>query len=305
MSEEKIRQLENRVHLAGKLAELGKVNEGVSNGVPYISFNGKIQFGETPVETANFRTFVKSKKVDGTDSKNYAKVKEWVANAVPMTVDPSNPTMVDMIGSLTDNPYISADGKLVEATQFSMQLFGDFKEYAAEIDLEGFIAHIADEMKDDEPTGRQIIRLVSRDIFSNILDIKQIIVPKEWVEPLEDNGYENGVTTTLYVNIIPHVSTAPAKGRGGIGVQRVQSRSYNEWVFVGAGDIIDSDSDKALSPALIKNALKVRAAMLEEKKKEGYVGSKGTTTTSTPASRNGIGSKSATKTVIDEDDFPF
>ena len=73
---EQIRQLVNKVHLAGALAEL-EVREGqTQTGVPYLSLNGAIQCGESAVSTVRCRSFIKSKKSDGTDSKNYENAKK-------------------------------------------------------------------------------------------------------------------------------------------------------------------------------------------------------------------------------------
>ena len=310
---DQIRQLDNRVHLAGALAELSDINEGnTTAGIPYISFNGAIQCGTDAVYTVRFRTFVKSKKNDGTDSKNYAKIKEWAKNAVPMTKNKDNPTMVDMVGSLTDNPYINASGTLVEGTQYSMQLFGDFKDYAAEIDLEGFIHSVVDETKgadSDETTGRQRMRLISRDIFRNTLDIKNIIVPKELVRPLRDNDYDRGRTAKFFITLMPNEAPAPVK-TGGIGTQRTSGANYLEWVMTGADPVISVDSDKALDSKLIKDAMTERKSHLDEIKDAGYQGGSSSTkssSSSVSSPRNGIGTASsmASSPVSEDEDFPF
>lgn len=313
---DQIRSLANRVHLAGALAELSEAREGTTkDGTPYFSFQGVIQCGEGKIYEQRFKTFVKSKKTDGTDSKNFAKVKEWYANAVPMTKS-NNPTMVDMVGSLTDNPYVNSEGKLVEATQYNMVLFGEFKDYAAEIDLEGFIHSIIDETKgvdSDELTGRQRMRLISRDIFSNTLDVKNIIIPKDLVEPLAQNDYERGATAKFFITLLPHDgAAAPVKG-GGIGVQRVNTgASYLEWVMTGADAVIDSDSEQALKPEIVKAAMNVRKSNLDEIQSKGY---QGNATSSTSTARTGVGSKTTTtkaastneemEDVLNDDDFPF
>lgn len=321
---DQIRQLENKVHLAGVLAELSEINEGTtSTGIPYISFSGAVQCGPSAVETVRFRSFVKSKKSDGTDSKNFIKVKEWVKTAVPMTKDKEKATKVDMVGSLTDNPYVNNAGTLVEATQYNVQLFGEFKEYAAEIDLEGFIHSIVDETKgadSDELTGRQRLRLISRDIFRNTLDIKNIIIPKDLVRPLRDEGYERGSTTTFYVTLTPNAAPAPAK-KGGIGVQRstTTGNSYLEWVMTGASEVIPSDDEKALSSKLIKDAMTERKTRLDEIKEAGYQGGSTSSSSSAPAahaasaasaaSRNSVSGKSNSEVtmtpIVEDDDFPF
>ena len=312
---DQIRQLDNRVHLAGALAELSDINEGTTSaGIPYISFNGAIQCGPDAVHTVRFRTFVKSKKSDGTDSKNYAKIKEWVKKAVPMTKSKDNPTMVDMIGSLTDNPYVNVNGVLVEATQYSTQLFSDFKDYAAEIDLEGFIHSVVDETKgadSDEVTGRKRMRLIAQDIFRNTIDIKNIIVPKELVRPLQENDYEGGRTAKFFITLMPNEAPAPVKS-GGIGTQRTSGANYLEWIMTGADPVISEESDKHLDPKLIKAAMTERKSRLDEIKEAGYQGgnsSNSSSSSSSSSSRNGIGDASsrtpAAAAVTEDEDFPF
>ena len=263
---DQIRQLVNKVHLAGALAEL-EVREGqTQTGVPYLSLNGAIQCGESAVSTVRFRSFIKAKKSDGTDSKNYENAKKWVSKAVPMTKDKEKCTFVDMIGSLTDNPYVSRDGTLVEAVQYSTQLISKFDNYAAELDIEGFVHSIVDETRGEEgnPTGRKRMRLITRDIFSNTIDLKNIIIPNELVEPLEENGYEKGCTATFFINLIPTQKEAPVK-KGGIGAQRTtEGKNYLEMVLVGADPEIDSDDEKALDSKLIKNAMTERKTRLDE-----------------------------------------
>ena len=308
---DQIRQLENRVHLAGILAELSDIVEGTtSNGIPYISFNGAVQCGPEAVYTVRFRSFVKSKKNDGTDSKNYAKIKEWVKTAVPLTKNTNNPTRVDMVGSLTDNPYVNASGTLVEGTQYSIQLFGDFKDYAAEIDLEGFIHSVVDETKgsdSSETTGRKRMRLITRDIFRNTLDIKNIIVPKELVRPLRDNDYDDGRTAKFFITLMPNESPAPAKS-GGIGTQRTSGTNYLEWVMTGADPVISIDSDKSLDVKLIKAAMTERKSRLDEIKAAGYQGGSSSNGSSSASSRNGIGTSSSmanSSPITEDEEFPF
>jgi len=312
---DQIRQLDNRVHLAGALAELSDINEGTTSaGIPYISFRGAIQCGPDAVYTVPFRTFVKSKKSDGTDSKNYAKIKEWVNNATPMTKNKDNPTMVDMIGSLTDNPYVNSGGTLIEGTQYSVQLFGDFKDYAAEIDLEGFIHSVVDETKgvdSDDVTGRKRMRLITQDIFRNTIDIKNIIVPKELVRPLHENDYEGGRTAKFFITLMPNEAPAPVKS-GGIGTQRTSGANYLEWVMTGADPVISDESDKHLDPKLIKAAMTERKSRLDEIKEAGYQGGNSTNSSSSSSnssSRNGIGNASsrasAVAEVTEDEDFPF
>ena len=228
-----------------------------------------------------------------------------------MTKDKEKCTFVDMIGSLTDNPYVSRDGTLVEAVQYSTQLISKFDNYAAELDIEGFVHSIVDETRGEEgnPTGRKRMRLITRDIFSNTIDLKNIIIPNELVEPLEENGYEKGCTATFFINLIPTQKEAPVK-KGGIGAQRTtEGKNYLEMVLVGADPVIDADDEKALDTKLIKDAMTERKNRLDEIKEKGYQGSSdGSSSSSTSESRTGVGSKKSSnkvEAVDDDEEFPF
>ena len=119
-----------------------------------------------------------------------------------MTKDKVNCTFVDLRGSVVSNDYVNREGRLVEGFSYNMQLFNKFTEYACQIDMEGFIHSIIDETEgeDGEPTGRKKLRLISRDIFRNTLDIKNILIPEELVGPIEDNDYEAGRTATFFID---------------------------------------------------------------------------------------------------------
>ena len=324
---DQIRQLANVVHLSGILAELSTMSEGkTKDNIPYLSFNGKVQCGDEAIYTVPFRVFIKSKKTNGEDSKNYANVKDWYSKAIPMTKDVENATRVDMRGSLTDNPYVNANGELVESTQFNMQLFGSFKSYAAEITLEGAILAVSEEVRDDAPTGRGRLRFFTRDIFRNNIELRNIVVQSPDIDPvvnmttLEEVGYRKGTTTSLFIDLLPAKAVAPAR-KGGLGKQHVtEGNNYLEWVLTGCADI--ADAEHTLSSKIVKAALSVRSSRLEEIKRAGYLGSKNATPTRTV----GLGSKKASTSAIDnydvdvqpkvkpasdmspvgdEDDFPF
>ena len=318
---DQIRQLTNNVRLAGAIAEIESKEGTTTQGIPYISINGSIQCGEDPVNTVRFRSFIKSQKADGSDSKNYVTVKEWLNKCVPMTKDKENCTFVDLRGSVVSNDYVNREGRLVEGFSYNMQLFNKFTEYACQIDMEGFIHSIIDETEgeDGEPTGRKKLRLISRDIFRNTLDIKNIFIPEELVGPIEDNDYEAGRTATFFIDLIPNHKEAPVQS-GGIGKQRVtEGRTYLEMVLTGANPPIDEDSDKAIPVALVKAAMNERKIHLKEIEDAGYQGSSDGGSVTDSTTRNSIGGKatSSTKTssskasskkidkVDDDDDFPF
>lgn len=314
---DQIRRLNNKVELAGILAELGEIREGTTqNGIPYLSFRGAIQCGETPDYTTRFRVFVKSKKADGSDSQAFANMKEWVNNAVSLVDaqkagNPELATRVDMSGYISDAPYVNSKGVLKEDVEYSIQFVNPFKEFKANLDIEGMIHSIVDETVDEEPTGRQFLRLISRDFFGNTLDFKNLVVPQNFVGPMEENGFERGRTSTFYISLIPNTK-AGAQKKGAIGEVRTADVTYLEKVITGAEPVIDPDSEKSLSPALMKNAMAERQAKLDTIKAEGYKGNKtATTSTVSGAARTGIGGVSVSSPAVSaaatltDDDFPF
>lgn len=308
-STDQIRKLTNSVHLAGALAELSEINRGVTKDkkTPYISFRGAVQCGPDKSYTTKFRVFVKSLKKDGKPSKAYDTIDKWVNTAVPMTKNPSNPTMVDMLGSVTDNIYVGKTGQLVEGRDFSIQLIGDFKDYAADIDLEGFVYSITDETVEEEETGRKKIRLICRDIFGNTLDVNDIVVPGSLAGELDRNGYERGVTSLFYLSLKP--SETQHKSSGGIGaVREVESYSKLEWVLVGAKPPLSMDDEEALDPSVMKLAMNERVAKIDSVKEQGYLGKKEEST----FNRNGLGILDDSDVIVQtvtkssaDDDFPF
>jgi len=311
--DDRIRQLENKVTLSGILAELDEKREGVTaNGsIPYISFSGAVQCGDSASQTVRFRTFVKSKKNDGSESKLYKKVKDWYNSAVPLTrATTSNPvTMVELVGSVGDNPFVTASGDHVEATQYNVNFFNEFKSYKAEIVLEGFIHSIIPEVRksgeDEVETGRQKMRLITRDNFGNTLDIKNIIIPQNLVEDVSDAGWERGATTVVNIDITPNTMAAPKKA-GAFGKQHVtEGKQYLELLVVGGEAALKDDDERALDPKKIKELMAIRTSKLNEIWAKGYQGNN-----STQANRIGIAKHdnmevSKAMDITIEEDFPF
>ena len=62
---DQIRQVRNRVHLAGRVAELTVTEGDTKKGIPYISLEGVIQCGYDAVYDVHFKTFSQAKKANG------------------------------------------------------------------------------------------------------------------------------------------------------------------------------------------------------------------------------------------------
>lgn len=316
---DQIRNLTNQVVYSGYLATLENVKTGTDkNGCDYLSFRGTIQCGEDSTLTRQFKSYIKAQKKDGTDSENYAKVTKWVKEAVPMTKDKENATMVRMVGSLSANDYVASDGSLHETNIATMQFFNDFDEFACDLDIEGYIKSITDEERgpddDKKPTGRMRMRLIGMDFYHNALDFKSIVIPKDLVDALEDNGYEQGRTAKMFLTWMVNNNEEPKPKKKGFGQQRVtEGRSFVELVLTGGDMAYDEDDDKmCISNQMAKAMMTERSNRLKEIEEAGYQGGSNNNAKSgsSSSSRSGFGSKgSSTKKmapVIDDDsDIPF
>lgn len=312
---DQIRRLTNRVVLSGALAEMESKKDKTRDGVPYVRVRGVIQCGETPIYKVSFTSFVKAQKTNGEDNDNYDTWLKWIADAVPMTEDKENPTMVKLIGSMTSNPYVGQDGKFhPNATQNNMTWIYDFDEYACTFDVEGFVYSVTDEVRgkedDAEETGRKKIRLLTTDFYQNVLDIPNIYVPEEMVDSLEEFGYEKGATVSIYADWTPSENSTPVVKSKGFGKQRVSTgRSFLQLVLTGGDEAYDEDSEKAITPAMAKTMIAERKAQLEEIENAGYQGTKNDKGKRT----SGIGGKSSKSKskdyeemdTPDDDDIPF
>lgn len=315
---DQIRSLTNQVVYSGYLATLENVKTGVDkNGSEYLSFRGTIQCGEDATLTRPFKSYIKAKKKDGSDSDNYAKVTKWVQEAVPMTKSKENATMVRMVGSLSANDYVGSDGSLRETNIATMQFFNDFDEFACDLDIEGYIKSVSEEERgpddDKKPTGRMRMRLIGMDFYHNALDFKSIVIPKDLVDALEDNGYEAGRTAKMFLTWMVNSNEEPKPKKKGFGQQRVtEGRSFVELVLTGGDTAYDEDDEKlSISNGMAKAMLTERSNRLKEIEEAGYQGaSSGSSSGSSSSSRSGFGSKGSsskkmTPVVDDDEDIPF
>lgn len=303
---DKVRQMVNRVVLTGKVTEFekraGTISSGESIGAPYISFKGKIQFGEHKAMERSFERFVQEYSVrEGKKKENkaYERTVEW-ANSVKSVADSNweEASEVSLQCSFATNDYVNAEEKLVEALKCSVAFINDVDgEYGAMADVEGYISQITPETRgeDQNETGRLRVTVLTNDFFGNIIPVKGIIVPAELREAFEDN-YEVGQTAKLFITFELHKGEEKPKKTGGIGVQRTtDGKSYVEMILTGADPAMDEDDKDSYSKEAVRIGMSERKAKLDELKEKGYQGSKG----------KNSGSVSKPKVVVADDDIPF
>lgn len=313
-SSEQMRILGNFVHIAGILAELSYVKEGTDkNGNDFISIRGAVQCSPDDASyTAYFSIYNKEKTNSGADNKLYKATKAWLKTAVPMTQDKENASLVDLSGSIGINNYVGSDGTFNEVLVNNIKFFNNFKDYAYEMSIEGYIKNITDE-EDEEgnATGRKKLTLISNDGFMNALKFEKneaLIIPVEYAEALDDAGYEIGRTVT--VSCERHrLEVKPKVKAGGFGKQPALTtgKSRMVWVLVGGDPALEEDDKNAISSSQIKQLLAAQASRNDEIIARGYISGNNDGKNSGTVKKGGFGKKAGKNKEDDPgyDDMPF
>lgn len=312
---EQIKELVNQVRINGTLAEL-KTFEGNTKekNTPYISVDGQIRYGNTAVETARFRMFCLAEKADGTESKAYKTLCDWVDKAVPMTDSVENATKLCLTANVVDNDFYNAQDELVEGIGFNGRFINPYEEEnetyvsQASMTIDGYVQSIADEVRNDEPTGRKRFTLITTDYTRRAIIIKNIIVPQELVGDFED-VVEKGTCAQFFLGYYIHKGEKRAVSSGGIGRQRTTTgKDYMELIFEGCSVPYDEDSPYYIDSKVLKELMNNRQAHLEEVKERHEASAE--TGAKKATSRKGVASRAKTSSaqmedIVSDDDIPF
>lgn len=310
---EQIKDFMNRVEINGTLVSM-EVDEKVSQntGIPYIRVRGEIQYGKTGIETEKFTSFALAQKKDGGENKKYKNLKNFVETAIPMTKDKENATKIKLTCNFEANDFWSdREEKVIENIQNNLNFLGDYDPAYTEAqgnltnltaNVDGYILGITDEIKNNEPTGRKKLNLLTLDGFKNPVIIKNIAVESDIANDLE-TSYSKGDTARFYLVRVVHKGTTHAPSEGGFGIKRVtEGKDYTEWRCIGGDEPYDEDSKKVITPKIYKELMTIRENSLAEIKAAGESGERKSNT-----SKSGFGTKKAATmaTPISDEDIPF
>lgn len=166
-------------------------------------------------------------------------------------------------GNLRRSEYASKqDGSLVSRPSISTNFFNriddadfDPKSTKATFDVECYIAKIADEYKQDEPTGRKVVDTWIP-IFGGKVIPFQFVVGENLADDFE-NFYEVGSTAPLNGDIVNRVivETTAASGFG----RPSETRTYvHEFEIMGGNPAYAEENSKAYTKEQIATAVRVR-----------------------------------------------
>lgn len=302
---QQLREAANQVQVEGLFAE---------NRMEIVEVDGmKVIRGEFDVEVAEgevhtFRVYATEKKKDGTDNNIFKGLKtvmdEYKSIASHGREEADKVRITN--GKLGLNEYYAPDGQLKQYTQLTTNFVNrvpanDKFEPKAEFEVELFVHSVTDEIKNNEETGRVILKGYVP-LFNGRVIPMQFVVGEEGAEFVKDN-YEPGATVKIYGDIINRVEIKEIEENVAFGKpkKKVTRNVVRELLVTGGTEPYDADNPKVFDPKLIKAALTEREIYLENLKNKKKEESK-------QEEKLAFGSKPSKKSsepAFNPDDLPF
>lgn len=281
-----LRQGTNKINVVGVVKEHKLQLQKNDKKEEYINGSLVIKAGEfTEIE---LKVYVTKLKKDGSVKKNFETLKKFIDKEYDTIVsNKENAVTLSVYGNDTFCPQLKEDRypngtKTETITKLSCDLgFGNIKiddyseeDFKANFDIEMFVTSVDEEVKDDEETGRVIVKGFTPIYGGDVMEVKVFagkIVDEEgeydFAEDVRD-GVDAGDTVNFWGDINFMKIIEQKKKGGGLGRAKIEEKStyINELVAIGA-EIID-DEEKAFDEELIGKAVKERKIAMEEKLRE-------------------------------------
>jgi hypothetical protein len=304
-----LRQAENTVIVEGLLLEnrleFTEVNDKVHGKIAAIRGEVDIEVAENEVHTVSF--FMKSLKKDGTENgifNSLSTVKEEYKSVASVGREEADRVRVTS-GEIRLNEYYGQDGKLKSFPQIHSNFINRVKESdeynpRAEFEVEVFVHSVIGEIKNDEETGRVIVKSYIPSFNGNVIPF-DFPVTKDGSGYVQDN-YESGNTVKVYGDVVNFKEITKTEEEVAFGKpkERITTKTVREYIITGGSEPYDEENAKAYKTDLIKKALTEREVYLEElknkKKDSNKESNKGFDTKS---------NKDSKKPSISDDDLPF
>lgn len=279
----------SEMNLKREDAEIKLKKDGQPNG----TMDGERIFGSVAVKTDSgihtFRVFAQSHKSNGEENKRwkmYCAMLDWNPQ---INGNGGEPTLVNLEGTVGINDYVGQDGEIRSSLQWNV---GTANTKATAEEPKGttlkatlFISAIKPEIRQEEETGRLIVTLYGADNNGACFPVNAI-VGEDMADDFAD-CYETGMTVSFELELsVRHVGgekQGATKKFGRAGKVAVNNGfDVQELIIVGGDDEIEEPDELTtedengnevevktawINPAAMKKAIKARAQMLEEKKK--------------------------------------
>lgn len=266
-----LRQADNRVVIEGILVEKEMEIKTLSGNRQAITGKLDIKTDDNSVHTVEVFSFMLKK--DGSEN-GIAKGLVTIMNDYK-TVQEVGEELADKVrvtsGELRKNEYFGQDGTLKSYVQFSTNFVNRLKatddyEPKATFEVELYVQAIVPEVRDDEETGRLVIKGLVPLYGGKVIPQQFVVADKKAVQYIEQN-YEVGSTVKLKGYIINSVQTTTVVEEMGFGedIERTITKTVRELLVTGGTPPYDEES-KVFSTEVIKEALVERETFLDELK---------------------------------------
>jgi hypothetical protein len=181
-------------------------------------------------------------------------------------------------GKLGLNDYYTPAGELRSfpqvTTNFVNRVTNGYNP-KAEFSLEVYFYSIAPEMKDDEETGRLIVKVIVPAYGGVVLPFTLIAADPDTVNYIQTN-YDNGKTGKVWGELVNTVEVTKTVEQGfGKAKEKTITKVISELVITGGTEEqFDDDDEKSYSTDLIKKAMAERDTKLDDLLKKSKGGDK-------------------------------
>lgn len=250
--------------------------------------NGSLVIKAGEFKEIEVRVFVSKLTKEGKVKKNFETLKKFIDKEYDtMATNKENAVTVSIYGNESFSPQLKEERypnqtKTEITTKISCDLgFGSIRvaefaeeDYKATFDIELFVISVEEEMKDDEETGRVIVKGYAPIYGGDVMEMKimaGIVVDDEgeydFAEDIR-NGVDAGDTVNFWGDINFMKIIEKKKKGGGMGRAKIEEKStyINELVAIGA-ELVE-DENEAFDEELIGKAVKERKIAMEEKLNE-------------------------------------
>ena len=272
-------QAENRIEIEGILVEKDlKIKPISRQGKQEEAITGKldIKTGDNSIHTVEVFSYLK--KNDGGENgiaKGLITIMNEYKAVAQEGVGEANADKVRVkLGDLRKNEYYGQDGQLKSYNQYSASIIERVRpdeEFnpRAKFEVEVYIQAVNPEIKNDEETGRVIIKGLVPLYGGKIVPMDFTVANEKAVKYIENN-YEAGNTVKLFGEIVNTVIVEKIVEEAAFGEdnEKIKTTTTRELLVTGGLAPYDEENPRAYSSELIKKALVERDTYLDELKRK-------------------------------------
>ncbi|MGR6760349.1 hypothetical protein ACU1JV_00700 [Paenibacillus sp. T2-29] len=265
-NEKTLQEAENTVHIEGTIKEV-RIEEGtLPDKREVISGEIDIQVVENSVHTIHLFSFKykKDKSINGI-YKGIKTMKDEYKTGDKVRVS---------TGTVRLNEYAGQDGSWKSYPQINSNFVNRIKETdvfepQAKFSFEMMVVSVKEEMKNDEETGRAIIKGYIPIYGGAVIPFETVVADPNAVSYVT-NTYEKGNTVSLHGEIVNQKIATRREIEVGFGApqEKIDYKTVREYLVKGGSAPYEEDDKNVFDTKLVAKAVKAREAEIEEKKEK-------------------------------------